>query len=83
MKTTDSKEKRIRTCLLSGQTLTKLEALNYFHHNNLGDIVFKMNKEKPGLIDKIWGTSRHKSRFAIYGLSSVIKHRLSLLNKSK
>lgn len=77
MKTTDSKEKRIRTYLLSGHTLTKLEALNYFRHNNLGHIVFKMNKEKPGLIGKMWGTSRDKSRFAIYALSSLIKHRFT------
>lgn len=73
MKTTDSKEKRIRTCLLAGNTLTKLDALNYFKHNNLADVCHKMNKEKPGTISKMWGVGKDKSRFAIYAKTEVIK----------
>lgn len=83
MKTKECKEKRIRKWLLAGETLTKLQALGSFGHNNLADIVYKMNKEKPGLIDKMWGKGFGNSRYAIYAKSSVIKSQLSLLNKSK
>ena len=83
MKTKQSKEQCIINWLLLGGTLSKLEALDIFSHNNLADVVHKMNKNKPGLIDKMWGTGRDKSRFAIYGLSAVIKRKVSLINKSK
>jgi hypothetical protein len=73
MKKHDCKEKRIRTCLLAGNTLSKLEALNFFKHNNLADVVHKMNKEKPGLIGKIWKHGKDKSRFACYMLASLVK----------
>lgn len=66
MKTTDSKEKRIRKYLLNGYNLTKLRALDLFGHMNLGDVVFKMRTD--GIhVQKIWGKSKSTgSRFAIY-----------------
>lgn len=66
MKTTDSKEKRIRTCLLAGNTLTKVEALKFFRHLNLGDVVFKMRRDHIP-VEKVMKTNpKTKARYAEY-----------------
>lgn len=76
MKTTDSKEKRIRTCLLAGNTLTKVEALKFFRHLNLGDVVFKMRKEGHD-VEKVMRTNpKTKARYAEYFVREAMKKRI-------
>jgi hypothetical protein len=41
----DSKEDKIRKCLLAYQSLTPLEALRYFGHMRLADVVLDLRRE--------------------------------------
>lgn len=69
-----SKEERIRKCLLAHNQLTPLEALKYFGHMRLADVVYDLRLEGHD-VKNIGKPGKH----AVY----FLPRRLSLLNKSK
>lgn len=66
----DSKENKIRQCLLNGNTLTPLEALNYFRHFRLADVVLDMRREGINVVNL---NEKFRNRHANY---QVVKSKL-------
>lgn len=66
MKSTDSKEKRIRTCLIAGNPLSKLEAIEYFGHLNLGDVVLQLRRDGHNVKTTMKTNKKTGARYAEY-----------------
>ena len=69
-----SKEERIRKCLLAHNQLTPLEALKYFGHMRLADVVYDLRKEGHD-VKNVGRPGGHANYY--------IPRKVSLLNKSK
>lgn len=61
----DSKEYKVRTCLLAGNKLTPIEALNYFGHFRLADVVLDLRREGHDIPNL---NERFRTKHAIYQL---------------
>lgn len=61
----DSKEHKIRTCLLAGQTLTPQEALNYFGHMRLADVVLDLRREGHNIVNLNEHLWRHHANYKL------------------